>query len=181
MTKLSKRRVLRHLTIWTLGFAFEFWGYYSRMASYTPLEWVETTYNCVALILATYIIHAFAVKFFDAAPSYIEFIKFPRSEKYRLLTNGYLLGICCVILVYVALSFWLDNQFFGSGYKQIVLQLKGRFYRLSLFILVGVGYGYHKSQMKKSKRQLDIANWRVKIYQDTTSYIKTLLDKLNIN
>jgi hypothetical protein len=184
MIKPTTRRVLRHITAWTLYFAYEFLGYFDRLAHYTPIEWVETVFNCLSLMAVVYISLHCSRKFFDAAPSYRVFLDFSPADKQTLLTNKYLLRVLVVILAYMGLSFWLDNEFFGMGYKEIVLQLKMRSRKVLGFAAVGIIYGYHKVQKMDSrelKQRLEIANWRVRIYQDTTNYIRTLLDKLNVN
>jgi hypothetical protein len=181
MTKPTTRRVLKHITLWTLWIGYEFWGFYERLPLFTPMLWAQSLYNCLSLIIATYIAYGCAIKFFITAPSVKEFWSLPSIDKYRMLGNGNLVGIGCVILGYMSLSFWLDEHFFGIQYGEMVLQFKSRFTKLRELLAITLIYSYLKVHVFQSKQQLDIANWRVKIYEDATSYIRTLLDKLNIS
>ncbi len=181
MIKPRTRRILKHIVLWALWVAYEFLGFYDKLDQFTTIRWALSIYNCLSLIIATYIAYGYALKFFASNPSIKEFWSLPHTDKYKLLANRYLFGIGFVIVGYMGLSFWLDTEFFGIHYSEIVLQLKSRFTKLRELLGVALVYSYLKIHVFQANQQLDIANFRVRIYQDTTSYIKTLLDKLNIN
>lgn len=181
MMKLKTWKILCHVIAWTVYFAWEFFGYFDRLNKYTLLGWYEVAYNCFSLIPATYICFALALKFWEKIPSYNEFLEFSATEKRRVLINTYLLGIVAVIGVYTALSFWLDNEFFGLGGRDIILQLKARANKLVSLAAIAVVYAYHVTHRRKANQKIEIANWRVKIYQNVTDYLKTLLEKINVN
>lgn len=180
MIKPKTGRILRHVTLWTLWIAYEFFGYYDRLDQFTPLLWAKVIYNCLSLIAATYIAYDYALKFFRSNPSIKEFWSLPPADKYKLLANRYLFGIGFVIVGYMGLSFWLDSEYFGIQDGEIVIQLKVRFSKLRELLGVALVYSYLKIHVFQANQQLDIANWRIKLYQDTTDYLKLLFEKLSL-
>lgn len=179
MIKPTAPSTLRHILFWSLWFAYEFWGHYDGMPKYTLMEWTYTIYNSVSLVAATYITYGCALRFFRSAPSFIEFWALPPAGKYRLLGNKYLLCIGAVILTYMALSIWLDREFFGWAGTEMVFQFKSRFTKLRDLVVPTVLYSALKVYVMQSNQQLEIANWRIKLYQDTTNYLKLLFEKIN--
>jgi hypothetical protein len=177
MTKPMTRKVLQHSSAWTLWFAYNFMGFYGQMARFTPLQWCEITYNCLSLVLATYTIARFASRYFERL-SYIDFLQLSLKDRSRHLTNIYLLGVLCVIVGYLGLSLWLDNDFFGMAYNEIALQIQKRSGRLFGYVLAGIFYGYHISEKKKLKRQLDAANFKLKNYRQEMYQMRNLVRRI---
>lgn len=171
------RKVLYHTSAWTLWFAYNFMGFYGRIYRFTPFQWCEITYNCLSLVLATYTIARFAGRYFDRL-SYIDFLRLPLKDRFKHLANIYLLGVVFVIVGYLALSLWLDNDFFGKAYKEIAMQIQKRSDRLFGYVLAGVFYGYHLSEKKKMKRQLDAANFQLKNYRQEMYQIRNVVRKI---
>jgi hypothetical protein len=178
MIKPRTRKVLLLMAVFTIWMAYEFLGFYDSITTFPTIVWIETIYNTLSLIVAAYLAFRFARRFFEKAPTYREFWGYSSSDRYRVLTNRYFLGLFGIILVYTGLSFLLDNLFFGEDYNHIIHQLKGRSGKVFVFVFIGAFYGYHISEMRKSNQEKNAANYRLKKYKQETDYMKKLIQEI---
>jgi len=75
----------------------------------------------------------------------------------------------------------MDNGLFGRHYEELFLQLNKRRIRIMPFIVAGAVRGYILVNNLKKNQKIEIANWRVRIYENVTDYLKTLVEKKNSN
>lgn len=172
------RKVLTHVTLWTAFFATQTLGYYTKLPEYNLTQWAEFCYNCLSLIGAFYAVSILAQRFCDKGVSYKAYKALHIKKKIAYWLNIYTALTVCVLLAYIAMSVFLDNEFFGHGYKEIGVQSQRRFVRVITYIITGAGWGFFLNYKRKADLLITASNERIRIYKKETAYIKELYQKM---
>lgn len=174
---IPTKEILKHFIVWLVWYLLNSLELIVISAVLTTVHWLQLGYNYVSLVIVFYYIARITKGFFDYCFSPVFNLLTDLKQAISAFKYNLILVLVTVIL-YVGLSVYLDNHFFGYKYPTIFTNILQRFSRVLPYATAALIYSCFRSYRKRQK-QIHLANEeRIKSLQTEVYRITRLYQQL---
>lgn len=178
---IPSKETLKHFIAWLVWYLFNSLELIVISAVLTTVHWLQLGYNYVSLVIVFYYIARVTKGFFDYcfSPTF----NLLTDLKQTILAFKYnLILVLVTVILYVGLSVYLDNHFFGYKYPTIFTNILQRFSRVLPYATAALAYSWFRSYRKRQKQihlanEERIKNLQSEVYRITKLYVQLEKEK----
>jgi hypothetical protein len=178
MKKKRIKTILIHLAIWVLWLLFNLYELEVPITALDTSGWLQLIYNYTSLVIVFYTISWIMINFYRFF-SYFKYASLKGQERVKYAVNSKVFLLPLVIVLYVSVSIFLDNNLFGYKYPTIMSHILQRLTRILLYVISAVVYSYLYYSLNKLKKMIIARNRRVRQLQADNRELRKLIKQLS--
>jgi hypothetical protein len=178
MKKTRIKIVLLHTAIWLLWYLFNLYDLEVPLTKFSTAEWLQLAYNYSSITIIFYTVARIMTGVYRDF-SYSRYVSPEGLVRTKFTINSKVFFLPAVVAVYVCVSIFFDNVFFGYKYPTIMSHILQRFTRILLYVTSAILYSFLTFYIQKLKRMVITSNRRIKQLQENNRELRELIEQLD--
>ncbi len=174
MTKPWIKKVAKHFTLWFIWYTLNSIQLFGSISSLDSTSWLQLGYNYISLVIVFYGVTVSMNSYYKTFSLQVLY-SFRGIKQVRYLTKWQLISCFFIAIAYVGTSIYLDKNFFGYKYENLVTHISQRFTRVLPYILVAALYSYLNDYKRRAAKYKIYNDKRFNIIRADNRKVKALI------